>query len=209
MAWLRRRKIKRTGRVHYYLAWRDEDGAERTRPLNTTDKIVAEALLREHQRASGELPAAPRGAPAEILEQFLAEKAVQFRPKTVADYRDRLGPLFAAWSDHPMETWTRAMFVSHVEGMGPRSVQILVGQCRRLIEWARGLDLPLPDFVGDFKPPAVRSEERTALTVEEEAAVMKVARGGRLEAPIALALYGGMPRADFLALEWRQVDLEA
>lgn len=212
MAWLRWRKIKRTGRTHAYIAWKDEAGRERTKPLHTTDPDVAGALLREHQRAAGQVPSAVSASTAgAALEEYLAELRLKFRPATVDGYAEKLGTLVKAWSGTPMHLWTRSMFVAYVGGHGwsDRTAQMVTGYCTRWISWAKECDLPMPNFVGGFKPRAPRYVERPVLTPEDEAAITTASRGHYLELPLHLALYAGLSRADFRALDWSEVDLEA
>lgn len=211
MAWLRWRKVKRTGRTHAYLAWKDEEGRERTKPLHTTDPDVASALLREHQRATGQVPSAVLATTAkEALDDYLAELAVRLKPRSVLDYRERLGRLVGAWSDRPMHLWTRAAFVKYVSKRGARGGETLTGQCKRWIRWAKSCDVPMPDFVGDFRPAKYSAPEKDAMSAEQEAALVSAAAGHRyLELPIYLALYAGLSLADLRALAWAEVDLAA
>ncbi len=210
--WLRWRLLKKTGRRHAYLAWRDENGRESSKPLRTTDPVVAEALLREARRAAGEVEARPTGAPAQLLEDFLAEKSLQVRPGTVQQYREKLTPLFAAWSGTPMHLWKRALWIDYVKAhpaWAPRTAEIVYQKASGFIDWAQALDIPIPNFLAGYKPPRPRPQEADFLTADEEAAVMAEAQGHYLEAPIALAMYAGLSRADFRELDWSAVDLDA
>lgn len=211
--WLRWKTLKKTGRKHAYLAWRDENGRERTEALRTTDERVAAAILRRRQLEAGEIPAPAVGPAEDLLEQFLAEKALQVRPGTVEQFREKLGPLFAAWRDVPLHLWERRMWIEYVGAhpdWSPRTTELVYQKLRAFLAWARDLDLPVADVLAGYKPPRPRPQERDHLSPEQEQALMDAVRGHRyLEPPVALALYAGLSRADFRALQWPQVDLDA
>ena len=85
---------------------------------------------------------------------------------------------------------------------------MFVGDCRRFIRWAAadGSGVACPDFVGDFKCPAVHQTEPKHLEPEQVALLLAEVKDTPLEVPAALAALAGLRRAEFLGLDAQDID---
>ncbi|MDA1194653.1 MAG: hypothetical protein O2894_05660, partial [Planctomycetota bacterium] len=110
-AWIRWRK-NRDGIKLASLQWRDAEERIQSQALSTSDERVAHVYLDAKRRELGKPRSQRRTASQSLhdtLEGFLAEKAMNCRPATVEQYRQRLEWLFAAWADIPQPRWDRAL----------------------------------------------------------------------------------------------------
>ncbi len=93
-------------------------------------------------------------------------------------------------------------------GLGPTSVHHLHATIHTALDQAVRWNL-VPRNVADLvDPPRVGRRAMTVLTPEQVRVLLDAARGGALEAIIAVAVSTGMRRGELLALRWRDVDLE-
>ncbi len=95
------------------------------------------------------------------------------------------------------------------EGLSPRTVEIvhatLHKALRQAVRW-----LLVPRNVAEAAtPPRQTRPEIAALSGEQARALLEAAKGDRLEAFWVLAVTTGMRNGELLALQWRDVDLEA
>lgn len=212
MAWIRWRSAG-DGRRLATLQWRDESGVH-SKALNTPSESVAQTYLRAFERSLGKRgPVRALKSTQDALDAYLDEKGLGARPATVQMCRANLEPLFTAWADVPMHQWSKAMFVRYItekKAWSPRAIQMFVGDCRRFIRWAAadGSGVACPDFVGDFKCPAVHQKEPHHLEPEQAALLLADLKGTALEVPAALAALAGLRRAEFFGLDAKAIDWE-
>lgn len=209
MAWIRWRTNARGLRVAT-VQWRDSDGKVRSRALGTTDERVAEAHRQMVERKE-EGKAAPSGIvdADTALRRFLAYVELTRKPATHRYYRNKLGPLWAAWSDRPMETWARPMLEAYVRAhpnWSPRQTQMLVGACKRFLSWSRETGVAAPDFVAGFRGPTVYRKAPTVLTADQLQALLATARGEPLEVRVALCGLLGLRKGESATVRVEDVD---
>jgi integrase len=212
MAWLRWR-AERDGRRLATLQWRDESGVH-SKALKTPSEAVAQTYLRAFERSLGKRgPVRALKSTQDALDAYLGEKGLGARPATVQMCRANLEPLFTAWAEVPMHQWSKTIFVRYIaekKAWSPRAVQMFVGDCRRFIRWAAadGSGVACPDFVGEFKCPAVHQKEPHHLEPEQLALLLADVHGTPLEVPVALAALAGLRRAEFFGLDAKAIDWE-
>jgi integrase len=93
-------------------------------------------------------------------------------------------------------------------GLSPRTVQhthrVLKQALRQAVQW-RLLAVNPCEAV---EPPKVEEPEIEVLSQGEVATLLRAAEGGRMYAPILLALTTGMRRGEVLGVRWSDVDLD-
>lgn len=197
-----------------YLIWKDQQRRQHSRPLGTTDPLLAKAMLRDHRLGKGEAgtgTATGLGA-TEAARAFLKAVEPSVAAETMRCYRGQIDRLVRAWADVEPVRWTAAMFRLYVAdhpGWAPRTVQMLRDLARRFVRWARKEGWPVPDFVGDFRGPRMVQKRPDAIDRKALTKVLRVARGRYGEAAAALAGLAGLRLGEVQRAEWVDLDGKA
>lgn len=110
-----------------------------------------------------------------------------------------------------MRRWNRPMFEQYVatkRHWAPRTMQMLVSNCKRMIAWAAESEIAVPDFVGSFRGPSVPVKEVRCLTIAERDKLLDYVVGHRLELPIGLACLAGLRMSEILSAKPEHIDWE-
>jgi len=223
--------FKRDGRGSWIAAWLDHAGKRRERSTRTTDrataqrilaKWVADAALRREgiidPRADG-YAAHGRRPLAEHVEVYLdhcraaglADEHVKGKARHLRRLIDFMGgaPKLA---DLDADTLERYLWAMRERGAAARSVNFARQQVVAFANWctksARLETNPLK-HVPKLDESTDRRRVRRALTDDELARLLAVAKERGREAWYMLAAYAGLRRGDLRRLEWADVDLEA
>jgi integrase len=94
-------------------------------------------------------------------------------------------------------------------GLSPRSVEIIHTTLHKALKQAVGLTLIPRNVAEAATPPRPVGKEIKPLSREQARTLLEVARGDRLHAFYVLAVTTGMRNGELLALQWRDVDLDA
>lgn len=95
------------------------------------------------------------------------------------------------------------------EGLSPRTVEIVHATLHKALGQAVRWLLVPRNVAEAATPPRQGRSEIAALSREQVRALLRAAKGDRLEAFWVLAVTTGMRNGELLALQWRDVDLEA
>ncbi len=208
MAFLVPRRTRRG--VVFHVAWFDKDGRQRQKSLKTSDPHMAEVWRQQIElREEGRAPVQALIGAAEALHRFLAHVRLTRSLETHRYYEAHLGRLWTAWAAIPLERWCRPMlerYIADHPGWSPRTTQMLVNACRRVVKWSREVGIGMPDFVGTFRGPTVHRAEPISLSREDRDALLDAAAGHALEPAIALACLAGLRPYEVVRFRSRDID---
>ena len=143
------------------------------------------------------------------------EARTRLRPSTKAHYeataRLHITPYLSAWKLNDIDasvltTWQRQL---REGGASPRVLRAAFLLVAASLKGATKQRLIVRNPAGDVEAPVYRAERRKVLSEKEITALLKAARGTRLEAPIALAIGTGIRLGELLALRWSDFNAKA
>ena len=94
-------------------------------------------------------------------------------------------------------------------GLSARTVQIIHATLHKALKQAVRWSLIPRNVAGSASPPRPPKREIKPLTLEQVKALLRVAKGDKLEALYVLAVTTGMRQGELLGLQWQDVDLQA
>jgi integrase len=142
--------------------------------------------------------AAPKVADSS-LTAYKARYRSWIKPKPIA--RRQLRKLQAT----DVQQWLNDLTAQGIGAASRNSARVLLSSALHYAHGVGMIDRNVVSFVAGAKAP--RRDD--ALTTEEADAVLKTARGDRLEALWVLALKYGMRPTELMAIKWSEVDLDA
>jgi integrase len=227
MAWIikRKRTGKHAGKPPWLsIGYRDYEGNQKFLNLRTTDRKVAAVERDRIERDVEKRADAPVVATArEAVGRFLGdlERVERLLAPSVQVYRERLEPLVAAYGRVPLSRWNRSMlkdFIALHPEWSPRTVQLTVNACKRLIVWCQeDAHIECPDFVVRNRGlvPTVRVKtDHEVFTLHEVALISKEVFGEPcgnrwIDLAFNLAFWAALPLGDIATIEWKHIDLRA
>ncbi|HEY8601215.1 MAG TPA: tyrosine-type recombinase/integrase [Thermomicrobiales bacterium] len=169
-------------------------------------------LLGEAER--GILPPAEKITLNDHIERWL-ETVVRHsvRPRTLKSYRDLtrlyILPTLGARKLVQLQPADvqRLYSVLLDRGLAPKTVRNVHAALRRSLKQAVDWNLTPRNVATLVEAPRIKREEVVALTAQQAQVLLTIARGGRWEALITIALTTGMRIGEVLGLRWGDVDL--
>jgi len=152
-----------------------------------------------------------------LLDDYVTYIGLSRSPATQRLAREQLIQLFRAWEDLAPADWTRTRFeryygAKRTAGLSPRSLGILLTQCRGFIAWAgdraEDLGFEVPDFCKGLRSPKVHRERPVIYTPEEIEKLLNACHTSQrpMELVVGLAFYVGMRRREIQLADWSHVD---
>jgi len=182
----------------------------------TASHREAQATLRQllGDADRGLLPPAERITLGQHIERWLEDVARHsVRPRTLKNYRDLTRLYVLPTLGHVKLQQLQPAHVQRLygalldRGLAPKTVRNVHAALRRALKQAVDWNLAPRNVATLVEAPRIRREEVVALTHEEARRLQDVARGGRWEALIVLALASGMRIGELLGAKWGDVDL--
>jgi integrase len=206
-------RLRRTGRKGEPLwAYRYRVGGRGSKRVQrggfASERDAAEALERELERLRGERRLTRSLTLAELVEAYLAQHDVE--PVTIEKLRWLLGKAVAAFGDRPVSEIPSEEIAAWRIALSPGyrfdATQALRQVLARAVVW--GMIDVNPAKLGVDNPSPRRREQRPFESWAELDAVT-ASLSPRYAAMVIFAAATGLRPAEWLALEWRDIDLEA
>lgn len=189
----------------------DTGKRQRVTRTGATKTEVREALRKvraEHRDGRSTLPS--KMTLGELVERYLAHKAVQVKPTTARAYEyaaAKLVPLFGV----PLAK-LRLMQVDDLslalqrDGFAPAYVHRIMGILKSVLEQGRRWGLVSPNWLEDISRPRVPPPNPNGYTRDQVVRFLEAAKGHRLYAMYYLAFAAGLRRGELLGLRWDDID---
>jgi len=176
-----------------------------------TKTAVREALRDERKKFKDGNSALPiHMTLGELVERYLAHKAVKVKPTTARAYEyaaAKLAPLYGVKLSK-----LRLMQVDDLslalqrDGFAPAYVHRIMGILKSVLEQGRRWGLVAPTWLEDISRPRVPPPNPNGYTRDEVIRFLEAAKGHRLYAMYYLAFAAGLRRGELLGLRWDDID---
>ena len=166
------------------------------------------------QRDSGLPMPAGHQTVASFLAEWLQGQRSQLRPKSWRRHEEHIRIHIAPVVGNVGLRRLTPQHLSHLyanrlaSGLSPLSVHHIHATMHRALVHAVRWGLVARNVADLVDPPRVQHREMLVLSPEQVRRLLEAAKGGPLEAVIAVAVSTGLRRGELLALRWRDVDLD-
>ena len=193
------------------------EGPKRRTLYGKTRQEVANKLAKAlSSREDGLVFDAGKQTVGEYLERWL-EECVKgtVRASTLDRYKYTIGPhIKPALGRMKLKSLTpahvRGFYREKLDaGLAPATVHKMHAVLHKALDQAVADGLIPRNAADALKLPRIDREEIAPLTAEEANRLIEAARGDRLEALYVLAIHTGLRQGELLALNWKDLDLEA
>ena len=166
------------------------------------------------QRDSGLPMPAGRQTVASFLAEWLQGQRSQLRPKSWRRHEEHIRIHIVPVVGNVGLRRLTPQHLSHLyanrlaSGLSPLSVHHIHATMHRALVHAVRWGLVARNVADLVDPPRVQHREMLVLSPEQVRRLLEAAKGGPLEAVIAVAVSTGLRRGELLALRWRDVELD-
>ena len=168
-----------------------------------------------HQRDSGLPMPAGRHTVASFLAEWLQGQRSQLRPKSWRRHEEHIRIHIVPVVGKVSLRRLSPQHLNHLyanrlaAGLSPVSVHHIHATVHRALVHAVRWGLLARNVADLVDPPRVQHREMLVLSPDQVRRLLVAAKGGPLEALIAVAVSTGLRRGELLALRWRDVDVDA
>lgn len=191
-----------------------DNGKTRQRYFHTQEEAATALNEMLYEQRQGRLVAGPRQTVGQYLEYWLEIHRAGLKLSTYAVYRRHLrNHLIPGLGQYQLQSLTvdqvQALYDrKQQEGMAPATIRylhrILSAALKDAVKWKR-LSFNVCEYV---TLPRLSKQTMHALDQEQAKQLLAVAKGGRFECLLTLALVTGMRLGELLALRWSDINFE-
>lgn len=180
-----------------------------TRTAATKTEVREKLRQLRAQQQQGHLPPNHHMTFGELVERYLAQKAVKVKPTTAKAYEyaaARLKPLYQVKLSrlHLIQVDSLSLTLQQ-EGLAPAYVHRIMGILKSILEQGRKWGLAAPTWLDAIDRPRVPPPKPNAYTREQVGRFLAAAQGHRLFALYYLAFTTGLRRGELLGLRWEDI----